>query len=485
MTLVWHILRKDFRHTWMYSAAAAALLLIFVATFQVAVRMRIDSMLSLFRLQNPINYVLVASWALLCGAVIHAEALPGHRPYWLTRPVRWQHLLRAKSLLLIALVAVPMAGVHFWMIASRGLPVLEELGALVWNALLLAIVCLVPVAVVASVTRNLQQLILCILGITGGIVALRLVQSYPNDSQLLWVPTAVSVVAGTAAGVAILVWQYATRNSKAGRIAAIAYFLALASLELWPTSVWYALQRAASPVTVDQTVGRLTPIESGLTWHRFRSAESRTLSGTLEIPLRVEGLPEGWSVELNTWSHLRIVAGDETVRESALSARPHLLGAGLDRSFSVGLSPAFADRNSHHAMDVSITSELTLYGPAQQFDMDVQDEKTIPGLGRCRSQTGEMLSIACESVFESNSRATADWTTGTPGKPPLTLMRQAESRVPFRLIPTMHPLALSVGGFGAKSDYSNGRIVISTRKPMAYVQRTIDLHGIRLDQIER
>ncbi|MFN0105044.1 MAG: hypothetical protein ACKV2U_23540 [Bryobacteraceae bacterium] len=478
MTLVGHILRKDFRHTWIYVAAATVLLILWAWSFNGFLAVHRGGFL------GPVDGVLILAWALFCAVLMHGERLPGERQYWLTRPIRWQNLLQAKTLLLLAAVVAPVALVHSWVIVSRGFPLLENLGGIVWNALLLGMACLVPVAVVASISRNLQQLILWALGISAGALALRqFLVGFPQEMR--WVPNAVTIALGVLAGAAIVIWQYATRRTVSGRVVVVAYFLLLATIDFWPVSIWYAVQRAASPTRVDDSVARLKVDEGQLVWHRFRIGDGRAQRSYLYIPLRVEGLPEGWSVELNGWGAVYVEAGIENDRYATGTHRALLEGEGAARSISLAISPDFAERHPYDPMDISISAELTVYEAPRHFSMSVDEEATIPGIGRCRSQVVGFLSIDCQSVFEGRLRVAGQWATGTQAKGSLVVLSREEERSPIRLVPSIHPISFIWGGFGARSDYSSGRISISTRKPVAHVQRKIELRGIRLAEITR
>ena len=484
MTLVWHILRKDLRHTWVFAAISAILLLVFAAKSYYSFGWRPHLLRFLLPTHFLFEIALISAWALYCGVLLHAEALPGPRPYWLTRPMRWEDLLRAKCLLLLAVVAAPVSIVHIWLVVLHGFPLLQNLGAIVWNALLLGTVYMLQAAVVASITRNLQQMILWILAVSTATLALRQVYWWHSE-HIQWLPNAVAVVITVTAGTAILIWQYASRRTLAGRIVVILYFCVLASVEFWPVQGWYAVQRAMSPTHVEDDLARLNVDQSLLTWHRFRTAEDRTMSSTLTIPLRIDGLPNQWSVELNGFSGLRVTAGGETVSDAVISTPAQLHGEGLERSIELAISPNFADRHARRPVDISIAAELSIYGPAEQFQMGVDETATIPGLGRCQSQAVDVLTIDCQSVFEVRSRAVGRWTIQAEEREAIIVLTQAESRSPIRLVPSLYPISFSRGGFGARSNFSNGRISISLRKPMAHVQRKIELRGIRLADIRR
>ena len=55
---------------------------------------------------------LIAVAAFLIGRLVLAEAIPGDRQFWITRPYRWQSLLGAKLLFIVAFVNLPILLAH-------------------------------------------------------------------------------------------------------------------------------------------------------------------------------------------------------------------------------------------------------------------------------------------------------------------------------------------------------------------------------------
>ena len=98
-----HIFKKDVRYL-RYEAHSGA-----------AVRRRIRRhalrawhMASTRFLVVPEVFLVRAGAAFLIGRLVLAEAIPGDRQFWITRPYRWQSLLGAKVLFIIAFVNLPI-----------------------------------------------------------------------------------------------------------------------------------------------------------------------------------------------------------------------------------------------------------------------------------------------------------------------------------------------------------------------------------------
>src|SRR5688500_7485600 len=52
--------------------------------------------------------LLVIAAVYLIARLIHAESIPGANQFWITRPYRWQSLLGAKLLFILAFVNLPI-----------------------------------------------------------------------------------------------------------------------------------------------------------------------------------------------------------------------------------------------------------------------------------------------------------------------------------------------------------------------------------------
>lgn len=84
--------------------------------FKKDVRYLSGEILLVIALAGVFAWKLAAQWAeillpiaavYLIARLIHAEAIPGERQFWTTRPYRWQSLLAAKILFILAFVSGP------------------------------------------------------------------------------------------------------------------------------------------------------------------------------------------------------------------------------------------------------------------------------------------------------------------------------------------------------------------------------------------
>ena len=141
-----HIFQKDIRYLRYDIAVTLAAVIAFTVTAAYNL-----SLLAAF---------LPVTWWFLIARVIHAEPLPGHRQFWVTRPYRWQSLLGAKALFIAAFVNVPLLLADILIIHAAGASIGHQLGGLLWTQVLLIAAFVLPAAAFAVITGGLTDLLL-------------------------------------------------------------------------------------------------------------------------------------------------------------------------------------------------------------------------------------------------------------------------------------------------------------------------------------
>jgi len=477
VTLIWHIFRKDLRHAWMYAAIGFALLLVSAWNFSRLLAADRRGQFSLYSIQVPADALLLVAWGLLSGVLVLAERIPGVRQHWLARPVRWQDLLCAKALLLVLVAALPLISVHLSLVASRGFSLAEYALAVSWNALLMVLVCTLAIAVFASVSRNVQDLVLWTMVVGGAVfVSLALVftgpRAYPDETR--WVVNSAIVLVGVIGGIGILVWQYATRRTWPGRIAVVALCALLVSMDFWPASFWYAVRRAQSAQQVSGQIGVLSVYPENVRWTPNWLPGNRVGMGDkVGLALRVDGVPENWLIESNGWSNieLRTSSGDAP-SINANDVHGSIKGKTFDVMFTFPYE--FAERHRTDSLDITMTGEFAVYGPPETHSMKVDSEEFVPGLGRCRSAARTELLVDCQAVLQPAVRVVGFW-----GK--ATIFGCREDHAPLSRM----PISFLGGGISATSSFDSKDIVFEVRKPLAYVQRRVEVRGLRWESVNR
>ncbi len=455
MNLLLHIAKKDLRQSWALLAATLALFLLTTWTLSAPRQPRSEWV--------DLETVVLVTWMIATGMLWQREPLPGQRAYWFARPLRWQDLLQAKSIVVAVAIFLPILATHAIVVAANGLPVAPNLPALAWNAAMIVALYILPVAVLAAITRNLQQLILWVLAIfAAGILAM---QAYPIAPQTFAIANTVTNALNIVALLAILIWQYRTRSTRAGRMVVIALTLVLRALPNWlPEPAWFALQRVFSPAHPIQFELRPESIN-------FRNDFRAGFRPLIQIPISFAGLALGQTVEFTGFHHTLVTAGGEQTTDAEVRRPP---GA---TDLSVLLPREFGRRHQQQPYDLSFTAELTVYEAPRTFSVAVGESIDIPGFGRCQSWSDGYLRVQCQTVLGTTDRVDGRWAAKDPATNSLAVLSIAEDGAP--LAGKLTPVTILRGGFQAQSVYSNGRIYINLRKPIAHVQRRIELTGIR------
>ena len=69
---------------------------------------------------GPVEILLIAAANFLIARLIHAEAIPGDRQFWVTRPYRWKSLLLAKLAFIFVFVQLPVLLAHLFIVILNG-----------------------------------------------------------------------------------------------------------------------------------------------------------------------------------------------------------------------------------------------------------------------------------------------------------------------------------------------------------------------------
>lgn len=168
-----------------------------------------------------LNYVIPILWVFLIARVMHDEALVGDTQFWITRPYRWTSLLGAKLLFILLCLLVPFTLLQWVVVLQAGLNPLHAIAGQLFGLLRMLILWAILINI-ASVTATIQAVItstLVSLLVWAGI--LTTLGSITGDRMSLpFAAETFTLIVGLL--VAILVYQYATRNTSASRLALVA-----------------------------------------------------------------------------------------------------------------------------------------------------------------------------------------------------------------------------------------------------------------------
>ncbi len=262
-------------------------------------------------LAGLVGFLMVATWWLLIGRVLHAESLVGDRQFWVTRPYEWKKLLAAKILFLVCFLNVPIFLAHWYILAVSGFSPSHFLAGLFYKQGLIVCILLLPAVAIASITSNLTRMTLTILGILlafVGFIAFATVRAPINGPGNTFSPVGrgpalfefwFAAVFALITPLAAIVLQYATRRALLARgllVAAVLIFFATPSGRI--ASSMSSIDRVY-PLPADGAQQSLTISAGGKPSVLNQSYNGPATIAYVELPLQVSGVQpnEAWTVD--------------------------------------------------------------------------------------------------------------------------------------------------------------------------------------------
>ena len=399
-----HIFKKDVRQFW-NEIAGILLLLIMFGYDEVSVTQFVNNIFSLWL---PL---LIVAWCLLIVRVIQAEALPGDRQFWVTRPYNRRSLLAAKFLFLLTFISLPLLLAQAVVVAANGYAL--PAGGLLWSQILLSLIFILPTMALASVTATLPQFMISALAVFAGIMVTSLwttrttidsrvgITAAPfvnNLGPLDWIRACVLIATILLVALPILILQFMRRKTTVSRIIAITgTVLGPAIPFLLPWGALLNLQFQPNPIpTLHVELDRSRSLP-----------EAPYGTGIADLPFLITGLPEGTELKCDAASV--VIEGPPGVRwESgwipAIRTRPLESGGCVVRVL-LNKFPFFPlDSAWNQPVKIRASLYLTLFGNKRWTTLPTTEFKfRVPGLGQC-SFTGSGSDIICGSPFRWPAR---------------------------------------------------------------------------------
>lgn len=421
MSQILHIFRKDTRRFWLeitFSVViAVAFVMVYLGEWTVAHDQYQRNRISEFA--AFLNLLMGVSWWLLIARVIHAETLVGDRQFWITRPYQWKKLLAAKVVFLGVWIGLPYVLTETYLLAAAGFHPLPYLGGLLAGLALLAIVSMLPVFALATVTSNFARLTLTVLG--GFIFMFGFTYLVYGTPHLYTAANPYSNVflypllfAGCAVAITL---QYATRRTwlARGLLLAVAILIALSVFANRRQSLVdkaYARPNAGALLNISSTPTREYPVQA-------RSWDGQDY---IDMPVQYSGVADGYVVFFNDMKYTLIAAdGSQWTspwQEFDEHIRPGIHNAGLHLP---ALSPAIYDKFKSGPVTLRITFATSRYhADAVINTVFPGGDAAVPGLGFCSAEMNHPPALYCRAPLREPGLmyATAQWSKAPCSGPP-------------------------------------------------------------------
>ena len=441
-----HIFKKDLR----YLRWEIALVVLLVAAFaysQTPEHQLPGYDLPLLSLLVPLSSIY------LIGRVIHAEALPGSKQFWLTRPYSKKSLFAAKMLFLLAFITLPITISDIVIVRANGFAPSLYVPGLLWEQVIRWMVLVAPAMALAAITTDLAQqafsILLGLLLLAGpGQLTDRGFSSWGNVE---WVRASIgSGLAGLGAG-AIIVSQYALRRTAAARLASAALVGLGGLIALLPGPTDRYVMSSTLSVTVDPSIPSET--QGPRKWPYVPRAA---------LPLRLAGLPNGITPLLED-GQVTIAGYSNAIG----TADWELVDASRVWELIIANRPVF-DEIKNTPVRIHTFVDLTLVRNRITTPLSHTGLTKVPGIGLCSPV------LSCASPFRTPRVLVADNWTGAQTE----FTSKSPFPAEFGISPmvTLHHRVASVA--------APGEIKVTTAEPVEQRRFDFDLDNVRLADFE-
>jgi hypothetical protein len=462
-----YIVKKDLRQTWMWVLAMALSL----AGLGWAAYMTFHAPPPDRNLwANALTGLAVAtlvSTAVFLAILVHSESLCGTRAHWLGRPIDWRVLLAAKSLFALTATALPVALLMTVFLAAEGFSPSNHLPEIAWRTAIVLATVILPIAALATVTNNLQQMALWLVGLfVAFLLAASLLHGRGGDSNIA------SLALITLLGAAISIWQYATRAAPIARLALAAGVPLVLALQGLPTRA-----TASAPVPA-------------LTLDAPRSLPNSAFRGDyfarqLLLPVRITGISDTELATLGATHQLEIdAAGERMAKVDYIAPTLRRAGTGNNYWLQIPIHPAFAQRHVKDPLSIRLRAQMTLYGNRLIVPITTTPAD-IPGLGRCHAEADVAFKVRCTAPFRIRPLLEL-FLTGPDPERALSLQVHEADLSPLDLETHPIPVERFIGYVPTGHDLlPTERIELSIANPRANIETELTLTGLRLQDYVR
>src|SRR5579859_1125784 len=253
--MIWHIFKKDWKLLWVFVAIVASLHGISELIFFKLGLFGEQPMLEM--LSEPVPILAFFGSAFLIAAIVHLEAIPGVRQDWFARPIHRADLLLEKLVFVVLAVEGPVFTVNLLQGLINGFSFRQSLLAAVSRLLFLLFFMVLPIFILASVTRNMSEAFIFGCGCTFIIGAFLTLAGYLNGaahgtlitvthSGIGWIGEVFRFGLVVLAATVILGLQYFRRQTVTSRFLVVVFGLLILGSMFLPWRPLYAMQQRLS-----------------------------------------------------------------------------------------------------------------------------------------------------------------------------------------------------------------------------------------------
>jgi hypothetical protein len=480
MRQAWHIFRKDVAHLWPH----VTIVLLLVTAFIVLNTDEQQAMLS----RELLGVLVPAAYAWLIVMVVHQEALPGHRQFWLTRPYDRGSLVAAKILFILMFVCGSMLAKDVLMAARLRPPGIADIPGLLLRQLAWTSWVVLPAFAAGVVTRNLQET-----GLVGGALGLFYVLAgmlvrksfWPG---IEWVRDYLGMLLLFSLGAAIVLWQYFRRETGKARLAVACCAAAIIiGLPLLPWGFGFSLQMLARRPRVDLQIARIT---ADMTPRARAAAGERGRDPVMiALPVKISGFPRGTTL-VSDGVRAVLSSGERELWKSGW--QESWVGRSVD---TYRLQVLYMDSRAYRSLEnVSVTLKLslalTLLEDEPVSRVPVRERAFTVFGERCENQSwqNDPPFVRCFAAIKAPPAAMAGLEAG--GISQTIAHTGTWSYAPYEAVLDLSPVQQQHVPFAGPPDWCeetrklweapDGQFVFTPQRPLAHFRRELEFPNVRL-----
>jgi hypothetical protein len=320
------------------------------------------------------DLLIALAGCFLIARVVHADAIPGDRQFWLTRPYNRMSLLSAKLLFILLCVSLPLACAQFAVAVRLGYSASQIAPKLLFNQLALLGIGALPVLALCSLTSSIVIFIVVALAVALVSMAATLFSLFPVSQHSVpqavdWVRNALAELLLLAIAGVVILRQYRHRATRSSIVAGIAGLSVAGAV--------YMLMPAGSVLRVQSWLSAKPGLSSGVTVSaKAGNAFPPVGRSIMNVPLSlvVGHLPPNVEVRADDLN-ISVAWPDQPLRfaqRPGANRRPESAGTAV---FDVALlvTPELYLAKLDEPLTITGSLYLTLFG---------EDEKRTISLGR-------------------------------------------------------------------------------------------------------
>jgi len=426
--------------------------------------------------------------AFLIGRLVLAEAIPGDRQFWITRPYRWLSLLGAKLLFILTFVNLPILLAQLFIVTMDGFPVVSSLPGLVWSQVLLLAFALLPFAALATLNSGMTRFIfsqITILALVFGPWEVRRQLSVPQLGGVEWIRDSIAGLALAAVVIPVIFVQYKSHRTMFSRWLGIGG-IAIAAL-IYASLPWTLALAVQSHLSKEPAAASSIQVRLGDSSGSQPLWYPRGARIELRIPVVVQGMAEGTEIEPDALK-LSLASQDGRnanfdISDCSQLKRDTLSASAVRISAMCMADPAFFQMENGKPVTFHGSLYVTLFGNARSETIPLSDQpaNALDGLQCYTDVVKAEWDVYCRSAFRWPARLVSAKLRHTNANS----FTQIISYSPFPASLSIEPVETrwaSAYAAGPPPTKPVRDVTIIVEEPLAHFRRDFEVRGVPLNE---